>query len=434
METCQPSVANVTQARPETPYYVKGLALGLSAYLIGIHLWTWILTVSVFLGGHSDFRQLYTAGYMVRSGHAHELYQYDAQHHFQNQLVSPADIALPFNHLAYEALLFLPFSLLPYRAAYFGFLSFNVIALAITFKFLRLRMRNLAAIYPWLPHAMFLAFLPVAAALIQGQDSILLLTLFAAALVSLHNRRELTAGVLVGLGLFKFQISIPIALLFFVWRRWRFSAGFALAATAVGLVSLSLVGVLQLGVYFRSLLLMSFRLASPVDQFKYAISPARMPNLRGLFFGLLNKHTPQFWIEALIILASVTVLVWAAVLRPRRATESFLIAITASTLVSYHLLIHDLSVLLIPIALTLDRFIEAEATGNRDGRILARAAALMFVVPVCESFIPDQFYVVALPLCVFLFTLLRHIRSHRGTNIGTRQVPDRLSARTSLVC
>jgi hypothetical protein len=94
-------------------------------------------------------------------------------------------------------LLFLPLSLLPYRAAYFGFLSFNVIALAITFKFLRLWMRNLAAIYPWLPHAMFLAFLPIAAALIQGQDSILLLILFAAALFSLRSGRELTAGVLV---------------------------------------------------------------------------------------------------------------------------------------------------------------------------------------------------------------------------------------------
>src|SRR5216117_2737961 len=88
MESCQQSVANVTQVSPEAPYYVKGLVLGLSAYLIGIHLWTWVLTVSVFLGGRSDFRQLYTAGYMVRTGHSHELYEYNAQRHFQNQLVS----------------------------------------------------------------------------------------------------------------------------------------------------------------------------------------------------------------------------------------------------------------------------------------------------------------------------------------------------------
>ncbi len=269
MESCQQNVANVTQGSPEAPYYVKGLVLGLSAYLIGIHLWTWVLTVSVFLGGRSDFRQLYTAGYMVRTGHSHELYEYNAQRHFQNQLVSPGDIALPFNHLAYEALLFVPFSLLSYRTAYFTLLGLNLTVLAITFKFLRPWMKNLAVIYRWLPPVMFLAFLPVAAALLQGQDSILLLTLLAASLVSLHSGRELAAGVLVGLGLFKFQIVIPIALLFLVWRRWRFSAGFVLAAILVGLLSLSLVGLSQVGVYFRSLLLMSLRLASPVDQFKY---------------------------------------------------------------------------------------------------------------------------------------------------------------------
>ncbi len=409
MESCQQSVANVTQVSPEAPYYVKGLVLGLSAYLIGIHLWTWVLTVSVFLGGRSDFRQLYTAGYMVRTGHSHELYEYNAQRHFQNQLVSPGDIALPFNHLAYEALLFVPFSLLSYRTAYFTLLGLNLTVLAITFKFLRPWMKNLAVIYRWLPPVMFLAFLPVAAALLQGQDSILLLTLLAASLVSLHSGRELAAGVLVGLGLFKFQIVIPIALLFLVWRRWRFSAGFVLAAILVGLLSLSLVGLSQVGVYFRSLLLMSLRLASPVDQFKYGISPALMPNLRGLLFGLLDRKFPLFWTQTLTIVVSLAVLVWVAMVPVRRVTESFLLAITTSVLVSYHLLIHDMSVLLIPIALTLSRFIEAEATGDRDGRILARAAALMFVAPLCESFIPDHFCVVAIPLGVFLFTLLRHI-------------------------
>jgi hypothetical protein len=74
-----------------------------------------------------------------------------AQLHFQNRLVSPGDIALPFNHLACEALLFVPFSLLSHRAAYFALLGLNVTGLAITFKLLRPGMKNLAAIYRWLP-------------------------------------------------------------------------------------------------------------------------------------------------------------------------------------------------------------------------------------------------------------------------------------------
>src|SRR5207244_13270755 len=79
--------------------------------------------------------------------------------------------------------------------------------------------------------AMLSTFLPVNVALMQGQDSILLLVLLAAAFVALHRGRGFAAGTLVGLGLFKLQIVIPIAILFFAWRRWRFSAGFALSST-----------------------------------------------------------------------------------------------------------------------------------------------------------------------------------------------------------
>ena len=214
--------------QPVAPYYVKGLALGLSAFLIGIHLWTWVFTLPVFLHGRADFRQLYTAGYLVRSGRGHQLYDYDTQFRFQNELVSKAEIALPFIRPAYQALLFAPFSFLTYRSAYFAFLAVNLALLWASFRLLRPKMNRIARVYPWLPAAMFLGFLPIAAALIQGQDSILLVTLLAVALVALDHKRELTAGILLGLGLFKFQIVIPIALLFLAWRRWRFFSGFAL--------------------------------------------------------------------------------------------------------------------------------------------------------------------------------------------------------------
>jgi len=54
--------------------------------------------------------------------------------------------------------------------------------------------------------AMFVTFLPVSAALMQGQDSVLLLALLAAAAVTLDRGRELTAGVLVGLGYSSFRL------------------------------------------------------------------------------------------------------------------------------------------------------------------------------------------------------------------------------------
>lgn len=411
---------NVTAAEKKTngtsidvPYYVRGLALGVPAYLIGVHLWTWALLLPVFLGGRADFRQLYTGGYMLRSGHAQELYDYMTGKHFQDLLVSRAEVALPINHLAYEELLFVPLSLVKYRTAYFLFLTVNVVLLAISFRLLQPWMDNLRLIWPLLPLAMYLGFLPAAAALMQGQDSILMLTLLSAALVALDRGREATAGVFVGCGLFKFQIVLPVALLFLVWRRWRFCGGFAVATAGLTSLSMWLVGFAQMGVYARSIASMSIGLQSEIAQFIYGIYPEAMINLRGLIFGLAGNHLSNLWLQVITMSTSAIVLLYAATVYPNgeKLMDAFILAIATSALVSYHLFIHDLSVLLIPIIVTLNRFIAAEATGVRSDRVMARAAALMFVAPLCISYIPSHLYLAALPLCAFVFVLINNFRT-----------------------
>ncbi len=404
-------IATADFATPNPPYYVQGLALGIPAILLGLQITGWLFFLPGAIHGYADFRHLYTAAYMLRSGHSRELYDYRTQKAFQDALVSPEQVAMPFNHLAYEVLLFVPFSLLRYRTAYFAFLAVNVGLLAISFRLLRPQMDKLAGVFPWLPAVMFVTFLPVAAALMHGQDSILLLTFLVAATVSLERGWDLTAGVLVGLGLFKFQIVLPIALLFLVWRRWRFSAGFALSAAVIGSVSLWLIGFSQVEVYARSLLSMSVSV-SQVDQFRFGIYPTGMPNLRGLVFGLAGTRLSAFWVQVATFLLSGLVLLWVATMafRMQRKTDALLLAITASAVVSYHLYIHDLSVLLVPVALTLNRFIGAEATGDREGRLVARASALMFAAPMWMSIMPFRFYLVSLPLCAFLFVLVRQFR------------------------
>jgi len=400
-------------AKPVPPYYVKALALGVTAYLIGIHLWTWIYLLPTFLGGRADFRQLYTAGYMARSGHARQLYDLDAQLHFQRLLVGPGDIPLPFIRPAFEAWLFAPFSFLHYRAAYFTFLLINVGLLAICFRLLRARLDNLAEVHPWLPVAMFLGFLPLAAALMQGQDSILLLTLLTMALTLLDRGRDFVAGLLIGLGFFKLQIVLPLALLFLVWRRWRFSAGFVITAAAMALLSIWVAGPLQAQAYAHSLL--SAGSGSLENQFRYPVPVAQMANLHGLLFGLAHTRMSAFFVQAATLSASVLVFVASAVLaRGQQRSDNLLVAISVSAVVSYYLLIHDLSVLFLPVAITLNRYLPAEAIGDKKGRWLARIAALMFVAPMCFSYVPNHFYVVALPALAFLFALVNAARLEEG--------------------
>ncbi len=71
------------------PYYVKGLALGIPAILLGLQISGWLFFIPVIMNGHNDFRQLYTGGYMLRLGYGHQLYDYDVQKSFVDKLVSP---------------------------------------------------------------------------------------------------------------------------------------------------------------------------------------------------------------------------------------------------------------------------------------------------------------------------------------------------------
>ena len=388
-----------TDGCSEAPYYVKGLALGLCAYLIGVHFWTWVFSASIFIGGHADFRQLYTAGYMVRTGAAAQLYDYAAQLRFQNLLVAREDLALPFIRPAYAALLYVPLSRLSFKAAYLVFLGVNIALLTLCWVLLRSRTRKLSQIYPWLPAGLFLAYIPIAAALLQEQDSVLLLTIFVIAAISLDQGRDMTAGLLVGAGLFKLQIVLPIAALFLLWRRWRFSLGFFVSAVATGLASIWVVGQHASWSYTQSLLTHTHSSQLPNILHSYPLNLQLMANIHGLVDGLFAGRVPSAWLFAITFLLSCSVFIFAAIHGSGLpGAEPLYLAITTSVLVSYYLLIHDLSVLLLPILVFFARFIGAEASGKRRGRMIVRTSLLAFVAPVCMAYTSSFFYLVCLPV------------------------------------
>src|SRR5207249_10848944 len=58
---------------------------------------------------------------------------------------------------------------------------------------------------------------------------------------------------------------------------------------------------------------------------------------------------------------SLALLAWIArVSRRRSATDLLLVAITASALASYHILIQDVTILLLPVLVMMDRYIRSE--------------------------------------------------------------------------
>ena len=411
--TAVPGVEDAGVARRAVPpAYVRSLTITAVVVLLGVQVFLWVVNLDDIV--ELDLRTFYTAGYMVRTGHAGELYDPQAQLYFQNLLVSKGRLALPYIHPPYEALLDAPFSLLSYRSAYFVFIAFNLLLLGASFWLLRPRMNNLAAIFPWLPIVLFLSFIPIADALIQDQDSILLLLIFIVTGLLLDRHRFLEAGAVLALGLFRFQIVLPIALLFLLWRRWRFCIGFTFSSAVLFFVSLFMVGWSGVKVYCATLLSFTHR-ASPQDDHLIRVLPQYMLNLRGMIFTLNRVHVPDSWLPVLTALASIAVLFWAA---RKPAIGSLTVAIPAAALVSYHFLVHDMSVLLLPIVLVMDQFVHFE--GTRDSRRwLFRSAAFLFVVPIMQVFLWAGNYLVFLALPILAFFLLV-VRASRSSTIADK--------------
>jgi len=399
----RPSTPDPAELR--RPSHLAALLLGLVAILVLLDILVCVGAVPIALSGHADFRQLYAAGYMVRAGQRHQLYEYEAQKTAQDAVVSREEKAMPFIRPAYQALLFVPFSLLKYQTAYLLFLVVNVGLAAGCFLLLRRRLPGLAAMSRILPAALFMSFLPMSIALMQGQDSIILLFLLAGAQAASDQDREATAGALVGLGLFKFQITLPIAFVFLARRHWRFFRGFGAAATLVTAISVALAGLGETRAFATSLLRQSTDLSSGASSNVLPLGVHMMANLRGLVSALAGEHAQSVWVQAITVVLSIGLLAWIGFTlnRKQQSMDLLPLAITASAVVSYYLFIHDLTVMIIPILLSLNDHITPQSEGKASNRAVAAFAIAVLFSPICLFLSPRHFYLVAIPLIAFLF-------------------------------
>lgn len=341
---------------------------------------------------HFDFRMQYTAAYMFRTGHGYQLYDYDETRKFQNELVSPAEVALPFDHLAYETLLYVPFSLLNYQGAYLLFLGANLACLIWAFRLLQPYLLPLQEIWSFLPAAIFACFLPVTMALVEGQDSIILLTLMILTVRKLESGQDDLAGAFLGLGCFKFQYIIPIVLLFVFWKRWRFVAGFAACASIVTGISLWITGVDGFISYVHMLGNISTHLSSE-NATKLGIRPELMPNLRGLASAIGGTHS--LGSNVVTLLLSSGVFLWAG-----KKRWSFPLAVIVALLVSYHQTISDASLLILPIGLAA---VSAFKDASGKSALVAALCALIIVAPGPLMLVGVGFYLLAIPILILFF-------------------------------
>lgn len=371
---------------------VEPLVIAPSVLLFFLSLWAVVATYPTAVAGHVDFRHLYTAGYMVRTGLGSELYSYAKNEETQTKQVGPAQGTLTFNHLAYEGLIFVPFSYLSYRRAYAAFFLLNVLLLAGTIRALWPYFSKLVGIWQFLPAATVLCFFPVSIALVEGQDSLLLLALFVASMVATDQHNELLGGALLGLTFFKFQYALPMVFLFLLWKRWRFLGGVAASAAAVTALSFWVTGISGMTKYVPYLLSISAKY-TPDQGMRHGIHTEGMANLRGLVASVVGASDHNALLLTLVF--SIILIVWASFKHP-----SLPGALLAAVLVSYHHVISDASLLILPLGLMLADY---ESPTPRKGQVALLASLTYLILPLL-LFVGIHFSLLALPLLA-LFAL-----------------------------
>ncbi|MGA2905991.1 MAG: glycosyltransferase family 87 protein [Candidatus Korobacteraceae bacterium] len=326
----------------------------LTAGYLALAAFNCVLLLS-YLGSHpgfpGDFCAFYT-GARIYMQDPSRVYDLTLQRATEQPLIGRDDI--PFNHPPYELLLWLPLARLSFPAAFWVWRFASLVLLAIASKLLA------SALCPRLgASAIFLralAFFPVPYCLWMGQDSVLLLAILAACAWLLARRMEWMAGAALGLALFKPQLILPIAAIYLLLRRWRMLRGFLCSGLAVLAVSILMVG-------YAGMRQMVTILSQGQTAAHMAIHPSMMPNLRGLLAMLLAGHSK---LEAILVGAiSVGLLLCARATTQRQQppARAFAGLVCFAILVSFHLNLHDLALLLLPILLVIEDRMWSGANG-----------------------------------------------------------------------
>lgn len=359
---------------------LRALLLLALAAMVGMHAWVFFTLRQQVREGYPDFTAFYAAGRLVRAGLGAQLYSMEAQAREQQEFASGVKIRngpLPFTHPPFEAALFAPLALLSYSSAYW---LWNAVSLLALVGFLLLLGPHIPRLRAWseaVPFLAGLAFFPVFVCLLQGQDSLLLLLLFGLVFVAMKGGHDFLAGICLGMALFRFQLVLPVMAVVLLRRRWRVVAGFALAALALAAVSVAVAGWEQALRYPQELLQISHA------QGAAAMNPRVMPNLRGAVSSLAGEGNLAHGLIAMVSLALIGLAAWRWKADPQQPgfALGFALTLAVAVMVSYHMMGHDLSVLLIPLLLAVEWLLRQRARGM-PRRLVTAAVGLLFLSPI----------------------------------------------------
>jgi hypothetical protein len=329
------------------------------------------------LNERTDFSVTYIGSRMVYLGLGSKLYDLPEQEKLKKQLLPDAE-PLIFEHPPFEALLLSPLGALPYKTAY---LIWGLVNIAIWLfqpfllrPYVRAPQDDLGYLLLWL------LFLPLGAALFEGQSSLVVLLLYSITYINLRRGHDLRAGAVFGLALFKFQFAIPFAAILLLQRKWQFIKGFVGTASVLGVLSLVAVGWRGILTYVNLLA----GIAAHPENATYG-SAIGMATVAGFVNPVLGKTLGHAAASLIVAGVSIFLLLWTA-WRWKKAGPGadqrtfdlmFAAAVVVSLATSLHMFTYDLSPLLLPMLLVTTHF----PGHSRTLRIVLGTTLLMFWMP-----------------------------------------------------
>jgi hypothetical protein len=363
----------------DTRKFKLGLVLCLSGFVLLNANLLWQVR-DLLLEGYGDFASFYTGGRILEQHEGKRLYDPRLEWSIQQEFAPRVEIRrapLPYIRPPFEALLFLPFAYLSYPTAYVVWTALKICLLLVIAFLLK---SEIAGRSPSLPGVLLawlvsLAYFPAAFDLRQGQDAVLLLLVFCLALQSLENGSDFRAGIFLGLGLFKFTLTVPMLFVFLVRRKFRFVYGFlSVAAVLLGL-SILVSGWSTVMAYPKYLWTLK-------DSAPGLTTVRLMPNLRGWFAALGVEGAWTNWVLGGVTLVALTAtaLIWEFGESHRRPyfRAGFSLSIVVTLLTSYYSSSYDLSLLLIPILTLGPKLFEEKRLGSIRVLFLACLGLLLF--------------------------------------------------------
>jgi hypothetical protein len=271
-----------------------------------------------FFAGHNDFLLLYTQGRMVGTG---PMYDIEAGYREQDRTVGFHVAGRYHDRFPWQALLIAPLSRLPYLPAYWLWIGTNLACFAAVIRF-------------WLlPRDYVLwgsVFLPVAASIIVGQDSLMTAACMTGALLLANRGRDVAAGLLLALCTAKPHLFLLVPVALVAQRRWRL-----MVSAVAGTLGLLAISTAVAGPDWTSRWLAIVRLLGQD-------SGLDVPSRPSLFQLGVNGAT----ITAAALLA---IPLCAAIWQARTLERGIAAAILSSILIVPHTSVYDLPLLLIAV-------------------------------------------------------------------------------------